>query len=236
MAKLIDLTGKQFGRLTVIKRDITKKANEAYWICQCECGTVKSVIGSDLRKGKTKSCGCLQKEIASEKRIKDLKNQKFGKLLVLEKGINNNLKDCHTIWKCKCDCGNIVYVRSNNLISGNTQSCGCGKSHGEAQIKQLLTQLGIKYYSEWSFPDLIDVGPLKFDIYVPDLKILIEYQGIQHFQPITFFGGEQRFLKQNERDNKKRLYCKEHNIKLIEIPYWDYDKLNEDYILNLLNS
>ena len=235
MANLIDLTGKQFGRLTVIKRDMNRKAHEAYWICQCECGTIKSIIGSDLRKGKTKSCGCLQKEIASKNRIKDLTGQRFGKLLVFERETNNS-KDFHTIWKCKCDCGNIVSVRSNNLISGNTQSCGCNKSNGETLIKQLLTELGIKYYSEWSFSDLIDISPLKFDMFLPELKTLIEYQGIQHFQPIEFFGGEQRFLKQKERDNQKRKYCQEKGFKLIEIPYWDYNKLNEDYILNLLDS
>ena len=61
---------------------------------------------------------------------KDLRNQKFGKLTVLElsdkKGINNS-----SIWKCQCDCGKITYVTTNCLTSGGTQSCGCGSSKNE---------------------------------------------------------------------------------------------------------
>lgn len=57
-----DITGKRFGRWLVIKKDISKKL---YWICKCDCGTIKSVYGSNLRLGKTKSCGCLLRETSS---------------------------------------------------------------------------------------------------------------------------------------------------------------------------
>ena len=50
-------------------------------------------------------------------------------------------------------------------------------------------------------------------------NLLIEYQGIQHFKPIDTFGGEERFKYQQEKDNIKRAFAKENNIKLIEIPY-----------------
>ena len=58
MSKFVDLTGKRFGRLIVIKRKKTDDTNRTYWICQCACGkyTVQSV--GDLRAGKVKSCGC----------------------------------------------------------------------------------------------------------------------------------------------------------------------------------
>ena len=66
MSQAIDLTGKRFGKLKVIKRDLTpNKKKSAKWICQCDCGTVVSVIGTDLRSGHTKSCGCYHKEQAS---------------------------------------------------------------------------------------------------------------------------------------------------------------------------
>ena len=54
---------------------------------------------------------------------KDLTNQKFGKLIVIK--YFGKAKDGHSIWQCKCECGNIVNVSSNSLKNNNTKSCGC---------------------------------------------------------------------------------------------------------------
>lgn len=74
MGKLIDLTGRRFGRLTVIKQAPTLLTDDgAYitmWHCQCDCGNKIVVRGVNL-KGKTKSCGCLRRE-ASSQRMKDV--------------------------------------------------------------------------------------------------------------------------------------------------------------------
>jgi hypothetical protein len=59
----IDLAGKVFGRLTVIKRSLKKRSEKethVYWVCECECGNVLDVRGSRLKSGRTKSCGCLR--------------------------------------------------------------------------------------------------------------------------------------------------------------------------------
>ena len=61
MSKLIDLTGKRFGRLLVISR-AGQKGGHAAWLCKCECGSDTTVAGRYLTTGKTKSCGCLHKE------------------------------------------------------------------------------------------------------------------------------------------------------------------------------
>lgn len=65
LAKLIDLTGQRFGRLLVLRRD-TYTDDQAYWVCQCDCGTITSVMGGSLRNGLTRSCGCLRAEKAAE--------------------------------------------------------------------------------------------------------------------------------------------------------------------------
>ena len=65
MGKLKDLTGLKFGNLTVIKRDGSNKHKKATWLCKCDCGNEKSYISIHLINGNTKSCGCLQKVIAS---------------------------------------------------------------------------------------------------------------------------------------------------------------------------
>ena len=109
MGKFIDETGKKYGLWTVIKRD------EAYpsvgrWVCQCECGTIKTLYGSELRRGRSISCGCYQK--------KDLTGKIFGKLKVLRRA-NNTQK-----WVCECECGRIKEVYGGHLTSGKTNSCG----------------------------------------------------------------------------------------------------------------
>jgi hypothetical protein len=98
------------------------------WICQCDCGTIKSISGTELRRKSrpTLSCGCLTKE-----RIKhfgnitsrDLTNQKFGMLTPLY--IVGSNKYHYHIWHCKCDCGAECDVLSRELLSGDTKSCGC---------------------------------------------------------------------------------------------------------------
>lgn len=64
MGKFIDLTGQRFGRLVVTKEQGRSKSGKVKWLCVCDCGKSTSVIGCDLRSGRTKSCGCLHKEVA----------------------------------------------------------------------------------------------------------------------------------------------------------------------------
>ena len=96
--------------------------------------------------------------------------------------------------------------------------------------------MNITFKKEFSFPKLLSIKgqTLRFDFAVFDkenkLVCLIECQGQQHYKPIEQFGGEAQFLIQKENDEKKRNFCKEENIILIEIPYWDYPIINESYL------
>ena len=62
MGKFVDLTGQRFGKLTVIERKGESKCGHAAWLCRCDCGNQSVVIGRDLKRGCTTSCGCLKKE------------------------------------------------------------------------------------------------------------------------------------------------------------------------------
>jgi hypothetical protein len=63
------------------------------------------------------------------------------------------------------------------------------------------------------------LGRQSLDLYIPSLETAIEYQGIQHFHPVDFFGGEEALLARQELDNQKRRLCEENNVRLIEWPY-----------------
>lgn len=104
--------------LTVLYRS-EKKYSCVHWTCQCDCGNIIDVAANNLKRGHTVSCGC--------KRVLPYIGKKFGNLTVLEK-TNEFVQHGSTkspLWKCQCDCGNIVLVRLDSLTSGTTQSCGC---------------------------------------------------------------------------------------------------------------
>ena len=222
MGKRIDLTGQKFGRLTVLDFYGSDKRRESIWRCRCECGNITNVLSSNLRKGYTKSCGCLQKEKAGKNTpIKDLSNMLFGQLTVLYP--TSQRLNGQVVWHCKCTCGKEIDVRSYNLISGNTFSCGCLKqSHGEYLIEQLLQKNNIQYEKEKTFSSCVfnDTKQLaRFDFYVNN-QYIIEFDGEQHFNYTqTGWNTKENFIKTKEHDNYKNQWCKENNIPIIRIPY-----------------
>jgi hypothetical protein len=110
-------------------------------------------------------------------------------------------------------------------------------SRGEIKIEEILQQAGLEFEEEYSFPDLVSSSgrPLRFDFAVfddnGDLEFLIEYQGIQHYEAKSKFGGYTGLRKQQYNDMKKREYCAKHGILLIAIPYWDEGRIDYDYIM-----
>ena len=135
-----DLSGKVFGKLTVVNFAGRDKWNIPTWLCKCECGNEKTIAGSNLTSCSTKSCGCIK-----HLNIKDLAGKKFGKLTVVR--FAGSYKRCHAKWLCKCECGNEKTVTGNNLTTGNTKSCGClAKSkHRQLREKGIFTKSTTKH-------------------------------------------------------------------------------------------
>ena len=90
----------------------------------------------------------------------------------------------------------------------------CSESHMEKEIRMFLDSVRLKYEYEKHFKDL---GGKSYDFYLPDLNYAIECQGIQHFEPVPFFGGIQKYEKQVESDKIKEEYCKDRGIGLIKV-------------------
>lgn len=117
-----DLSGQRFGRLTALRR-LNKKIGTSYaWLCRCDCGKETEVSANALLSGSTKSCGC-GKIDALKKNAKDIRGQRFGRLLAVEP--TERRKGNSVVWRCRCDCGKETEISYNSLISGNTKSCGC---------------------------------------------------------------------------------------------------------------
>jgi len=131
------MRGERFGRWTVIKRAKNyispKGACASQWLCRCDCGNIKVVLGNTLRNGQSKSCGCLRRERASESNRKNLIGMQFGKLTATEECVKRS-KGGAIRWVCSCVCGNKITVPSGALTSGGTKSCGCVRKE---QIRKL---------------------------------------------------------------------------------------------------
>lgn len=114
----------------------------------------------------------------------------------------------------------------------------CKQSQGEKEIIKYLNLHNIKYISQYEIDIPINIsGKGLIDFYFPDYNLFIEYNGKQHYVPIKYFGGEDKFKKQKERDNYVREYATNNNIELIEIPY-AVDNLEKclNYIFNNMDN
>lgn len=118
------MVGQRFDRLIVM--DCTKR-KEVH--CKCDCGKEVVVTASNLLRGNTKSCGCLNRDLVrarSDARIVDLTGQRFGMLTVIERAeyhVGSDGKKQLT-WRCRCDCGSMVDIVGSGLKHGR-KSCGC---------------------------------------------------------------------------------------------------------------
>lgn len=216
--RLIDLTGKRFGRLVVLERDLQFQKdngyNKPYWKCKCDCGKITTINGKSIREGRTRSCGCLSSEQAKNLNFVDITGQIFGKLKVVQ-----YLNDSQ--WKCICKCGNETIVSTTHLKSGHTSSCGCLRSKSELIIKKWLKENNICFKQEYTIQTLRNKNGnlVRFDFAIFDnnnnLKYFLEYNGKQHYDINDPWYKD--IVKNGEEVKQK--YAYEHNIPLYIIKY-----------------
>lgn len=127
MTQRVDITKQRFGRLVALKEAGRTKTSRVTWKCRCDCGSQIIADGVRLRRGNIQSCGCLTPKI-------DLLGQRFGRLTVI-KDVGRSSEGT-VLWRCQCDCGTKITVRSSALKSNHTNSCGC--LHREIASRQNL--------------------------------------------------------------------------------------------------
>jgi Zn finger protein HypA/HybF involved in hydrogenase expression len=157
------------------------------------------------------------------KKANELHNNKYDYSLV--KYINSKTKV-----NIICPEHGVFKKRPNNHIR-NISSEGCPKckiSNGEKEIMKYLEERNIEYIFEKKFEDCVYKKRLRFDFYLPKYNTCIEYNGIQHYEPVEIFGGVKALENNKIRDVIKNKYCEENNIALLIIAH-DQDI---NYILN----
>jgi len=187
--------------------------------------TTPGVILRDSSKGCPKCSG----------NIKNKSNEHFvNELYEISENIIVHGEYINSKTKIDCQCKVCNYkwkTVPSSLLAGH--GCPqCSSSKGELSIIKFLNQNYIRYKHQHNFKGCKHERKLYFDFYLPTLNVAIEYQGIQHYQVVKHFGGEQGFKQRSKRDKIKEDWCKLNNIKLIEIPYTvkDIGKYLEEHL------
>ena len=204
-------------------------------ILKCnECGLEFKKIPSN-HLGQKQGCPKESKKYkrTTEELIKELeeKNDNFDYSKVKFK----NVKTKVTV-VCK-NCKKEYKVNVENLLRGH--GCSCTKKYiGEERILKFLNKQNIKNERRKEYENLIDKRKLNYDFYLSDFNLLIEYNGIQHYESVEYFGGEERLKIQQKHDKIKEEYAKNNNINLLVIPYTDFNNIEKilgDEIENIKN-
>lgn len=215
--KYIDLTGQIINGIKIIGvvNEIGGAGKHKKWNCICPvCGKEFIVSSQHLRDKKNPITMCFQ---CASHQYNDLVGKRFNKLTVISRVENSN--GGRVVYKCQCECGSIINVQANHLVNGEIKSCGCMVSSGEEAIAQYLSDKNIRFEKQKTFSDCKYRNLLRFDFYIPSINTAIEYQGIQHFEPVEYFGGEEEYQSTLLRDKIKKEYCNDNNITLLTINY-----------------
>ena len=197
--------------------DYKNTNTRAMHICKV-CGNEWMAYPSNILSGK----GCKK---CSDKNSADIRrkphdvyvmqvNNTNPNIIVLDEYINARVPIKH---KCKI-CEHEWNVSPDSILCGH--GCPrCIKSNGEKMVGEYLIEHQIKFESQYTFNNCRNKKPLPFDFYIPNMNVCIEYDGIQHFEPIEHFGGIDGLKQRQYNDNIKTNYCLLHNISLLRISY-----------------
>lgn len=131
--------------------------------------------------------------------------------------------------KLSCPHNHVYETTFNNFKSGR-RCPQCNQSKGENAIINILAKYDIKNNPQHIFDDCKFYRVLPFDFYLPNYNIAIEYDGEFHYNMLM---GFDEFVNGKIRDTIKTNYCKENNIQLIRIPYWEFDNIEKILIKEL---
>lgn len=190
-----------------------------------ECGLCgKHFIAriGNIKNGHTKSCGCRDKQVRTERiqRYNSLGLPVWNKkeyssgdtvgeygVIFLEECNTENKKYRKAKFICPI-CGRSFEAIIDNVVQGRTKGCGSHCSHGEEKIAKCLQELKIPFETQKTFKDLVSEKGWKyrFDFYLPTYNLLVEYDGIQHFQykeNTCCWNNKHNFLDTQQRDAVK---------------------------------
>ena len=191
-------------------------------IIECPLGHIDKTTFSNFQRRKEKCTECSNRRKYEYEFVKNY-IESFGHKLLSEDYIN-----CSSSLDIKCDNGHIYHKDFNDFKNNESRCPYCRPiSKGETYIRNFILQHNIYFEEQKILNNCKNKDYLPFDFYIPSLNLLIEYDGKQHYKYGCFGGDLLDLMNIKYRDNIKTNYCQQNNIKLIRIPYWDYDNVEE---------
>lgn len=189
------------------------------------CGFTTNRTYTNIKDGNYKCPHCNKKGYGrnTEQFYKEVKDLVGNEYVFEGEYINCDAK----MYVTHSECGHKYEITPHKFINGNQRCPVCTGSKCEESISKYLMENKISFKIEYSFDGLIGIkgGLLRFDFALKNFQnelFLIEYDGEYHYKPIE---GEEKLKIQQEHDRRKDNYCKNNNIKLYRIPYWEQDNL-----------
>jgi len=199
----------------------------------CECNNEYETTLSALKSGRSQVCSKCSRKAAAEGQALDYEDvKKWIEENTTLKLLSTEYKNYSSKLHVLCECGNDYYPTFASLKKGQAQKCRvCNNviSYAEVDTEKILKENYIKYIPQYTFKQCKYIALLPFDFYLPEANIAIEIDGQQHYMPVQFGNSWERALEDFEtrkiKDKIKTDYCQENNIKLIRVPYWNFDKI-----------
>lgn len=214
-----NLIGCVFSDLTVERRlsidELVLNGTGAQWLCRCKCGRIRYATTGELNSGAVKSCKICSK---INKYSTDLSGMIVNNIEVIEK-VGKNYRNS-AMWECFCRiCGEYFITSAAVLLHANPFSCGCVRSKGEQIIAGILKEHNIDFVKQKTFSTCKNKNRLRFDFWLPEYGVCLEYDGIQHYKKSNEWDNDEKFATRKKNDKIKDQWCAENGVILIRIPY-----------------
>lgn len=207
-------------------------ANKSIEVKHNICGNIFTPKASALLNGRSHCAVCSNNKKMTQ--FKRMTHEKF--LEKISELYNNDIEILDTYngynkaVRCRHISCNSIFVKTPAKLIDRLQTCpNCKGSYGE---KLVLTSLEKENFSniirEYSFKTCCDTNVLKFDFYLPNDNIIIEFDGEQHFRPIygnTYKEKIENFKKTKKHDKIKNNFCKDSKINILRIPFWEQNRI-----------
>lgn len=189
--------------------------SQAHIRCKCTlCGKIQE--GKNIYDYyANKKCYCQSKSV---KKTASQLEQDFGNICIFLEDYKNT--DTPILVR-SLFCNHEFKVAPKDILKKPYLCPICSSSHGEKRILFWLENNNFSYCRQYK------IDRFRVDFYLPNENIIIEFNGIQHYQPVKHFGDQEKFVQQQNRDNFIRNFCQSNQIKLIEISYMQYNNIEE---------
>lgn len=196
------------------------------------CGTIWDIKPTNFLSKNNRCPKCSKCKPETIKIIKDfnklIDNKTRGEFIIMNEYINNFIEVQIKHDLCGHCWSELPLIFLNKL---KCPICDSHRSSGELRIRSFLELNYILFEEQYGFENCKDNNILRFDFAIFnnnfDVQYLIEYDGIQHFKAIEYFGGKKAFEKSQYHDQLKNEYCEKHNIPLLRIPYWEFNNIEK---------